>query len=692
MGYIVNASQLRELGNALSAACKGWHDALKGTVSAVENLAQSEHIAGSGAETVSEYLSHVHATCIGYPLLNLIAMLPMCYNEYRAKYTELDGACDALIDTDQLEALVKATSKLVNQLQKNVESPMNTVISGISDISEATYDGLQESMLEAVEQLKTFLTTLSNNIGQIEADGPAQLNNFHSGVEAVRNIVNRYNQASFSALKYSSSDLANSSEFNALCTAMGSVSTQIKTLQSNAENVGEILQGVEKQWEKRQKLADAAKLGLAIFETAVCIAAVALAGPVGAVGAAALVCGISGAINSGTSEFLDQWASGSAASEGYDLGQIALKGTIGGVQGAIKGAIGTSFAGLPKPSGYWTQAGMKLGTNLANTVVDEGFELVDAAVDGTWDEKWEEITSPECIPEIIGSCVIETAVDMSVEYGMKKGGDLLEKKFDGYDGLPKWGYDTGQDVVVSTISDSFTAGWEGFLTHDVDGNIKLDAKAAGDAALAEIADGKKYLTRTVTAGISNSTSALYNEDRAMDSEKRMAEVESRYQQEIDEKTEVLYVIDEYEYQSEIIEDSTTVTYVTYESHYHEEAVITPSDEEKMRIYEKHYNEVEEQAIKDDKAYLKATGKTASSLVPDWETERKQEYSFIDTANMRDVVTGKEAYVPQLEQQKGSGDLNAAAQVTQAEAADLKPEDIPGVRILKAEDTGEVLLT
>ena len=172
-------------------------------------------------------------------------------------------------------------------------------------------------------------------------------------------------------------------------------------------------------------------------------------------------------------------------------------------------SVGAELTGVAK-------FGMDFGMNAVDEVVDTGFELVDGAVEGEFEETLDRVTSKEYMVEKAGSCVISTVIDTGVSAGRKKltkkltadyQPDLMEGagnmlKREGITSAVSFG--TG--VIKSRTTDTVKAGWEGLIATDDKGSLTLDHSAALTGMAEEITDGDKWITTTITSGLSSTTS------------------------------------------------------------------------------------------------------------------------------------------------------------------------------------------
>lgn len=626
-----NAALLRQIEGQIYAKCSECSAALESVISAVEKLSQSPYMSSTGWTTISDYLAHVHASCIGIPLLNLFSVLPASFREYYSKFIALDADCAAIINTDILEQLKPPVSTLLAALTA-VEEELKGILNGISDITEQSYTGLPSALETQAKIATDMVTVLADNINQIDSDGMSAVSTYRTTKEAVLRIIAQYSSTSFNAGQYSASSLANSQNFQDLHASLQGLSAHIQHLEANADTVNGLREGVEKQWQERAERAEKIKFGLAILEGVIGIAATATMGPVGT----AVVSGIAGGISSAVSEGLDQWSSGSADAYGYDYGRIAFYGSIGAARSTIQSGISYGFATIPPKTGFVSNILLAGGKNFVNTAVDEGFAFVEAVGTGTMDEWWDDVSSLDHWEAATGNFIFGTVVDGSVGWAKggfgstKDTGKAVVEKPSKIKRIGKATMDTAKDIGLDFIKDTGKAGITALAETE-------DGEAAWHAMCDEATDLKKWQYRVSTSVVENSFSYAY-EEGTYDYWERQKE--KRYENEVLNNS-VLISSDTTSSQTFFVTDNGNIY-----SHEHirtENVYVLPSEGEREQIRKQTDAEMKLEE-KLDKWKTTTTLKSGLASYQPLEDSALPEMHFTPSQDLESVVRGKTPYM------------------------------------------------
>lgn len=513
MGYIFNSAQLRAMNNQLSSASNTLSAAVQGTNAAINAVSNSSAIQGQGATTIQNYLAQVHQTCICGPLLEALYALQRGFATYYSQYIAMEPINDAVINTDELETIKGALAGVLSQFEL-AEKEMYSVMTQVAEVSNQKYDGLGMFIPLKIDSMSKHLSSIADQIGAIEIKGSSDVQSIQDTINSISRLIYQYCTGGFQISNYSKQSLVSSDAYTSLCTSMSVLGAFNDELEKQSDQVNELLVNIEQQWTEREKDAQKWKLGLAVLETVVFVAAVTTTGPVGA----AVVCGIAGAFNNAVSETLDQWASGEQAVRGgFDFETITYEGLKGGLQGAAKGYMGATLSHLPSESSFLGKMGKNIIKSFSNEMMDVPFELIDSMHEGNLAEKWDEITSSEYAFELVGKCTVESLLDVTVADWLDGWGDGIRKH--AADKAAETGFDivwkTGSKIVTKKAEDASGAFVEGFFAGGDE--LELDMGQAVSDGWQDLKDFSSIKRQAFNAFLENASVELYQESSLFDS-------------------------------------------------------------------------------------------------------------------------------------------------------------------------------
>ena len=460
MGYDLNLASLRSLTTIVTKSVANWINVITQVRQSAAYIAESNFIAGEGANNLINYLECVHLNSICGALSTTLATLEAICREYYSAYiAQVSDKCDEVINTDELEDIQRALKDIRYRVYQ-IESDMKSVMHSISGATKQSYRGLGIQIPAEFEKAITQLGDLVNTIGEIETASTSGLAGIEASISAIRQIIYASCSKEASITAFSANEFLSGQGFTTLLAAMETVAAQYTDIQSRSAEIDALLAGVEEQWEQRERIATVAKIGLAAIEM-VAIAAAVVIPPLSVVGAVCI--GVAaGAFNGAISEGIDQWAIGEKAIKGgFNFDTIVYEGAKGGFKGGLKAGIGYIVAPIsPNLTGVGKLA-LDSGTNLIENFATYPFELRDSvAEEEDFDSAWERITSKEYARETVVKSVVSAGVDCVAEQFGSNISDKIpdsEKAFMRYgkkfisDGLENLASKTGEEITDSAI-------------------------------------------------------------------------------------------------------------------------------------------------------------------------------------------------------------------------------------------------
>ena len=352
MAYRIDFDGLDGLYNQLRAQTSEWHQGLESLSNAVQTLADSNNMYGSGADSIRAYLENIHQSIIS-AISELIVLHSANCLLYKQDYQQnVDKAIHAVILSNELSDL-HDDFEAQKRLAISIDEQLHYSLRNIQDIFYVQCGDIYD-IDAAHTALLQHLTDLDGKIRATEnSHCESDFKETEAMIQSLRTLISEYQNHSRTYMsEFSPAQLSSSATFLALYQAHLGVSTQItgrtEAIHAALENENArvaILQ--QEEYEERQRKATTQKW---IVTGACIIGSIALIAVTGGAATPLVVGAISatsGAIIAGTTNLADQYVEHGNVlenSETYDFADFGKDVVVGGIAGFVTGYVGAGVS------------------------------------------------------------------------------------------------------------------------------------------------------------------------------------------------------------------------------------------------------------------------------------------------------------------------------------------------------------